>query len=277
MKICKEQTKRKKEQTKRKEGKMEELVEKNYFSKENNMKYCGSSQIKAFLECEAKALAELNGEWEEEKSKSLLIGSYVDAAMSGTLEEFKAETPELFKKDGTLKAEYIQAQSIFERTQQDEMFKKYISGDHQQIFTGTLAGVPIKIKIDSYHKNKALVDLKVIRDFQPIWSEETHEKENFVDYYKYTWQAALYQEIVRQNTGKQLPFFIAAITKEVEPDLAILNIPQEVLDTKLEIIKGILPRIQELKQGKVEPIRCEHCDYCRRTKKITQIIDYRDL
>ena len=47
---------------------MVELTEQNYFSNEMNMKYTGSSQIKSFLACEARTLAELNGEWEEEKS-----------------------------------------------------------------------------------------------------------------------------------------------------------------------------------------------------------------
>lgn len=254
-----------------------ELTEESYFSRENNLKYCGSSQIKSFADCEARTMAELNGEWEEEKSKSLLVGSYVDAAVSGTLDIFKAQTPELFKKDGTLKAEYIQAEYIYNRIQKDELFKKYINGDHQTIMTGSICDVPIKIKIDSYYKDKAIVDLKCVKDFQPIWNEETHEKENFIDKWKYTWQGALYQEIVRQNTGKQLPFFICAVTKEDEPDLAILSIPQEVLDAKLEIIKGILPRIKELKEGKLEPTRCGKCNFCKATKVLTRIIDYRDL
>ena len=35
---------------------------KNYFSQNNNRKYCGASQFKAFMKCPAAALAELNGE-----------------------------------------------------------------------------------------------------------------------------------------------------------------------------------------------------------------------
>ena len=253
------------------------LSEENYFSKKNNLKYCGSSQIKSFYDCEARTMAELNEEWKKTENKSLLVGSFVDASVSGTLENFTNQHPEIFKKDGTLKSEYIQATYILERIKKDEMFNKYLSGDHQTIMTGEIEGVPIKIKIDSYHKDKAIIDLKCVKNFEPIWNNQTKQKENFVDYWKYTWQGALYQEIVYQNTGKKLPFFICAVTKELEPDLAILNIPQEVLDEKLEIIKTILPRIKELKQRIKEPIRCEHCDYCKLTKKITKILDYRDL
>ena len=82
---------------------------------------------------------------------------------------------------------------------------------------------------------------------------------------------------MEQNTGKRLPFFIAAVTKEKQPDLALLSIPDEVIDIKLSELEQILPHIQQLKEGKVEPTRCEHCDYCKATKKLTKIIDYRDL
>lgn len=254
-----------------------EINESTYFSKEMNMKYAGSSQIKSFVDCEARTMAELKEEWKQEMSTALLVGSYVDNAISGTLDIFKAQHPEILKKDGTLKAEYLQAEYILSRIERDELFKKYISGDHQTIMTGEIAGVPIKIKIDSYFPDKAIVDMKVVRDFAPVWDNASGQKENFIDYWKYTWQGALYQEIVRQNTGKQLPFFIAAVTKEKEPDLAILAIPQEVLDIKLEVIKSVLPRIKELKEGKAEPHSCGKCDFCKFHKKLSQIIDYRDI
>ena len=253
------------------------LAEENYFSKEMNMKYTGSSQIKSFVDCEARTMAELKEEWKQEMSTALLVGSYVDNAISDTLDIFKAQHPEILKKDGTLKAEYLQAEYILSRIERDELFKKYISGDHQTIMTGEIAGVPIKIKIDSYFPDKAIVDMKVVKDFAPIWDNASGQKENFIDYWKYTWQGALYQEIVRQNTGKQLPFFIAAVTKEKEPDLAILAIPQEVLDIKLEVIKSVLPRIKDLKEGKAEPHSCGKCDFCKFHKKLSQIIDYRDI
>ena len=67
------------------------------------------------------------------------------------------------------------------------------------------------------------------------------------------------------------------MTKELEPDLAILSIPQDVLDEKLNIIKATLPRIKEIKEGRQQPTRCERCDYCKSTKKLTKIINYQDL
>lgn len=32
-----------------------------------------------------------------------------------------------------------------------------------------------------------------------------------------------------------------------------------------------------IKEGKVEPRRCEHCAYCRATKCLTAILDYREM
>ena len=80
------------------------LNEKNYFSPENQLKFMGSPQFKSFMSCEAAALAEVRGEYHEPESDALLIGSYVDSYYSGTLEEFKAETPQIFTQKGELKA-----------------------------------------------------------------------------------------------------------------------------------------------------------------------------
>ena len=253
------------------------ITEETYFSKENELKYSGSSQIKSFMDCEARTMAKINGEWEDKPSTALLVGSYVDAAVSGTLDIFKAKHPEILKKDGNLKAEYVKADYILNRIQRDELFMKYISGDHQTIMTGEISNVPIKIKIDSYFPDKAIVDMKCVKDFEPIWNNKTKMKENFIDYWKYTLQGALYQEIVRQNTGKRLPFYIAAVTKENEPDIVVAGITDEVLDIELERIKEILPKINNIKCGNMQPNRCEKCDYCKWTKKLTSVIDYRDI
>lgn len=128
------------------------LNEENYFSNEMNMKYTGSSQIKSFLSCEARTLAELKGEWIEEPSTALKQSSYVDAWMSNELEEFKKENPDIFTKQGNLKSEYRIAEKIIKQIEQDAMFFKYIkTGENQVIMTGEISNVPIKIKIDCFH------------------------------------------------------------------------------------------------------------------------------
>lgn len=245
----------------------------NYFSKEAEMIYFGSTQFKNFMSCEAAALAKINGEYTEEITTALLIGSFVDAHFEGTLDIFKAQHPELFTAKGTLKSDYQHAEYIIERIERDDMFMTYMSGGKQQILTGELFGHLWKIKIDSYHPGKAIVDLKVMRDFEPKWIEG-QGKIPFVEAWGYDIQAFIYQAI----EGNHLPFFIAGATKQKpEPDIAIMSIPQDALDIAGEIVKANIDRIAAVKAGQVEPVRCEKCDYCRRTKKLTQIVDYREV
>lgn len=246
---------------------------KNYFSKNNNLKYCGSSQFKSFLKCPAMAMAELNGEWEREESTALLVGSYVDAYFEGKLNEFKAEHPEIFKKDGTLKSEYTKAEDIIARVSKDELFMKYMSGAKQVVKTGEIEGVPFKIKIDSYHKGKAIVDLKIIRDFEPIWNDENGAREDFIHYWGYDYQAAIYQAI----EGNKLPVYICAATKETNTDFAVIQIPQEWIDTAMSVIQYHVGTIDAYKRGEIEAPRCEKCAYCRQTKKLTRVISADEL
>lgn len=249
------------------------LTSKHYFSANNQLKYCGSSQFKAFLRCQAKAMAVLKGKWDEGDSTALLIGSYVDAWFEGTLDTFKVEHPELFKRDGTLKADFEKADAIIKRVQQDELFMRYMSGRKQVIKTGEIEGVPFKIKIDSYHKGRAIVDLKVIRDFQPIWDDDRGCKLDFIHYWGYDYQAAIYQAI----EGNKLPFYICAVTKEAQPDLAVIHIPQAWIDSAMAEIRNAMPLIDAIKRGEIEPERCEKCDFCRSTKRLLRVISADEL
>ena len=78
------------------------LNENNYYTREADEEYMSVSQYKDFRRCEAQALARLHGEVDRQSSTALLVGSYVDAALSGTLGIFRADHPELFKRYGTL-------------------------------------------------------------------------------------------------------------------------------------------------------------------------------
>lgn len=239
----------------------------NYFSPDNNLKYCGSSQFKSFLRCPAQAIAELRGEWQREETTALLIGSYVDAWFEGTLDIFKAEHPEILKKDGTLKAEFIKADEIIARVSRDELFMRYMGGQKQVIRTGSIEGVPFKIKMDSYHQGKAIVDLKVIKDFEPLWNEERGIRQSFIEYWGYDFQAAIYQAI----EGNRLPFYICAVTKETIPDFDIIQVPQTWIDSAMAIIKNEIGIIDAFKRGELEAPRCGKCAYCRETKKLSRV------
>lgn len=243
------------------------LTNENYFSGESNLQYMSVSQYKSFRKCEAATMAELRGEWKRPKTTALLVGSYVDAWFEGTLDEFKSENPEIFKRDGTLKADYVQAEEIITRVQQDEQFMYYMSGEKQRIFTTTLFGVPWKIKVDSLLPDK-IVDLKVMRSIERIMGK------SFVEHWEYDLQMAVYAAVVKAVTGLDLETFLAVVTKQNPADLELIHIPEWRREELLEDVKKHIPHIIKVKTGQVEPERCGVCEYCRATKKITEPIDF---
>ena len=189
------------------------LTPENYYSQEANVDYFSVSQYKDFLKCPALAMAKLRGEYEPEYGRALLLGSYVDEMLTGTEESIKnfivEHVPELFKKNGDRYADVQQADDAIVRVRKQPLMMKYLSGQHQVIMTGEIEGVPFKIKMDSYNPDEYITDLKYMASlrspnlFQPM-----------VQYWGYDLQTACYQEIVRQNTGKTLPFFFVVATKE---------------------------------------------------------------
>lgn len=272
---------------------MLEITEDNYYSQEAQMAYMGSTQYKDFCSCEARALATIRGEYVRPVSTALLIGSYVDAYFAGELEPFTATHPELFKKNGELKAEYLHAETIIRKMESSRLFSMLMSGRKQVIKTGLIAGVPFKIKIDSLLDSDicaeiakefpaarpalglldgAIVDQKVVKDFLPIWSEEERQKIPFVEFWGYDLQGAIYQEI----DGRMLPFIIAAGTKEQTPDLGAFYIPDDDLRCKLAEVEENAPRFHAIKQGRITPRRCEKCDYCNSTRDLTKIVPYNE-
>ena len=259
------------------------LTSSNYFSAEANREYLSVSQYKDFVGstgikgCEARALAELNGEYEREKSTALLVGSYVDSYFEGSLEKFKAENCEIFTKQGSLKAEYRQAEEIINRIERDPYFMRFMSGQKQVIMTGEIGGVPWKIKIDSYIPDICIVDLKIVKSIRNRVYVKKYGFTDFITNWGYEIQGAVYQEIVRQNTGKTLPFYIAAASKEKVTDIEIIQVNDEALAGALEKVKEHVERVVKIKNGEIEPERCGTCDYCRLTKVLSRPILYTDL
>ena len=251
------------------------LTDENYFSPEANAVYMSVSQFKSFRKCELFGLRESLGLYQRPATVSLMVGSYCDAHFEAKLDIFKAQHPEIMKRDGTLKAEYKQADEIIQRIERDPLFMEYMSGAKQVIMTGEIDGIPVKIKIDSLLPDK-IVDLKIMRDFQRVYVPE-EGKLNFIEAWGYHFQGAVYQEIVRQNTGKVLPFYIAAATKETVPDIGIFEVPQSVLEPALAMFRQDSPKFQAIKQGYLDPEPCGHCEVCKESKEIKRPTTWEEL
>lgn len=259
------------------------LTAENYYSKEANKEYMSVSQYKDFagtygkMACEFSAIEKLEERWAQKKTTPLLVGSYVDSYFEGTVGKFKKETPEIFTQDGGLKAPYIQADKIIERMERDPLFMMYMSGKKQVIMTAELFGTKWKIKIDSYAEGIAITDLKVVESItKPKWVRDIGYLD-FIRYWGYDIQGAIYQEVVYRNTGLRLPFYIAAGTKEEEPNIEVIQVTQNYLDEAKNMVEMNMPRILRVKNGEVEPDRCEMCDCCRHTKVLKRPISITNL
>ena len=270
------------------------LTAENYYSPEANWAYMSASQFKSFRKCETAALAELRGEWGKKDSIELLVGSYVDAYFSGELEQFKADHPEIFTKKNELKADFQKAHAICERIDRDELARLLLSGKHQTIKTGKIAGVWFKTKSDSLLTARQveaickkfpqvrelvpfggamIVDLKCMKDFEDIWDDELRERVIFIEFWGYDTQGAIYQAIDK----RMLPFVILAATKEAEPNIEAMYIPDEDLSFALSEVEALAPRYAAIKRGEIEPVGCGKCAYCRSVKRLSVIKNYRNL
>ena len=265
-----------------------QLNDGNYYSQDANLRWFSVSQVKRFLDCENRAMAELLGWYEPERSTALLVGSYVDAALTDDIVSFKAEHPEIFLKNGSLRSEYRQADELIDRLMRDDLAVRMLKGEHQQILTGTIAGQPFRAKLDCWldadavaaihndypdmsellYADGAIVDLKTMRSFEPGYREGAGRM-NWIEYWRYDLQLAVYQELKRQEIGSKVPCYILAVTKEKYPNIGLFQIPQPLMDANLEILKGQLPRLAAVKAGEIEPDSCGECEWCRKTKVLT--------
>lgn len=254
---------------------MIKLTRDNYYSQEANQSYWSASFVKSMMQCPERALAELRGEYTAPQSTALLIGSYIDAYFDSEteFERFCSQHPEIFhQKNGLLKSEYCRANDMIERAQRDTIFMEYCTGNAQEIKTGLIHGIPFKCKMDFYIPGKRIVDLKTAKDMEPIYAPE-RGKISFAEYWNWPLQMAIYQRI----EGNMLPCYIAVITKQTPPDIAVIEIPQHVLNAEMDILEEKIPYFDAMRQGIIEPERCEKCSWCRQSRKLISPISLDEI
>ena len=274
----------------------QDITNENYFSSEIAKKYLDVSTFKDFIGtpskqgCEKRALERINGSYREEKTEALLLGSLVDEMLLGTsesLERFKEENPQLYSTRGAtagkLKSEFRRAEQMVNRAKQDKNFMSYLYGEHQKIMTGTLFGMDWRIKMDCYREGHFIADLKTCSKINDkVWCKE-YGYNNIFFAYDYILQAAIYQEIVFQNTGERLKFVFPCISKQNVTDINLVFIDNDTLHRRIygdEFNPGIaseVERIRLIMNGEVEPCECGRCDYCLPRKKIKNFLTLDEL
>lgn len=247
------------------------LTNENYHTTAANRDYWSVSLFKAFDRCEACGLATVRGEYERELTDSLLFGSYVDAYFTDDRELFVKQYGDLlYTKKGELYSKFKHANECIDVVEAQPLMMEFLKGQKQVIMSAELFDVPWKIKIDVHGGNR-IVDLKCVKDFEPIY-KEGFGRISWIEYWGYDIQGAVYQRIEQICLGRTepLPFYIVAVTKEKVPDVAVIQIPQHILDTALKVVEAKIDRFDLVKSGDIEPIRCEKCDYCKMSKQLTE-------
>lgn len=254
-----------------------------YYGHDANYEYMSASQLKAFLgtpgitACEERAVAELAGMYERPYSSALTIGSYVDVMLTGTEDEqheFRESHPEIISSrgptKGQLKAEYRAADAMIARAFADSdnggIFMRSLKGERQKVVTGEIHGHAFKGRIDVLGDG-FICDLKTVENVNKRYYHDGYF--DFISWWGYDLQGAIYQELVYQQTGNRWPFYIAALSKQTPCDIDLIQVPQDRLDEAMSrVTPDALDRIAALKSGEEKPKRCERCDWCRQTKVV---------
>ena len=267
------------------------LTSDNYYQDDT---YMDVSSFKPFLQCEAAAYAKYHDQYKPSKPKSgsnpLIFGNFIHSYFESD-ESHKAflQKPDVIdemhihKSNGEVTAKLKQAYSedglanrMIKTLEDEPLFDDlYMPGDKEVIVTGEINGFAWKGKIDSLNLERGyFCDLKTVDDLlKKHWIEGKHYPVSFAEERGYFMQIALYQELIYQNYNKWLQPFIFAVSKQDVPDHDLYDFDtdeiRENLDEQIETIKDKQQRVFDVIKGNVKPTRCEHCEYCRATKKLT--------
>lgn len=262
------------------------LTNDNYYSNESSFKFLSKSVYFDFKKCEAKALAKLKGEFEEQRSQiPLLVGNYLHSYFESEeshyqfLEEHQKEIYKYGNKEKGIKTDFKVANRMINALVDEDSFNKVYQGDKEVIVTGEIDRVKWKGKIDCLNLERGIfLDLKTVADIHgKYWNEAQHQYVNFAINGGYLLQMAIYQELIKQTFGKVCQPFIIAVSKQDIPDKAIFSIPQSILDSELDSLEMNQDHIANVINGEEKPKRCEKCDYCRSTKELKEITSIMDI
>ena len=273
---------------------MEELTQENYYQ---DTSWLTNSRFKRYQECQAKAFALDNGKWVEERNEiPLLLGNYVHSYFESpeAHQQFLDEDGDKIlaktgKNKGNLKSDFVIGDKMIASLKDDDGFNHLYHGypsdevQKELIVYGEIEGVSVKGKLDSVNLSRGyFVDLKTMKSiYAEEWSEELKKKVpaavNNILGFGYHGQLGLYRELLKQMTGNDFRPYIVAVSKENVPDKDILKIDDEWLEEGLEKIKSEIVEVWDVIQGRKEPKKCGHCDYCRSQKKLNMVITLNDL
>jgi len=265
-----------------------DLLGKDYYSAASARRYWSISQYKRFRECEARALAELEGEWEDQRDNTvLLVGNMVHSYFE-SLEAHKkfmdenadAMISKAGKTKGQLKSDFLVGKRMIERLEADKEFMECYVGQKEVAVTGKIEGVEFKGKIDCLNVEKGyFVDIKTTKSDidTEVWVQDEASGRNiqvrWFEAWGYILQMAAYKKMLEEEYGKEFLPIIYAVTKEPYPDTrAIAFESQEILDYELTKLSVLIQRLDKVKRGEEKAKPCGHCEYCK-SKALTRRVE----
>lgn len=269
------------------------LTEENYYK---DRKWLSNSRFKAYLDCEARAKAIDDKEWQDRRDDTaLLIGNYVHSYFES--EEAHTKFVDVNKTrmisgrgatKGELKKEFQVAQAMIDKLKNDEKFYPLYDGNpgddvrKEMILYGEILGIKVKGKVDSVNLSQGyFVDLKTMKTIRGSeWFDVERKKiagaaANILGF-RYDVQLGLYQELLRQMGYPNFVPLVIAVSKEDYPDIAAIDVPQYRLDEGLQFFENNVERVAGIIAGEIAPKGCGNCDYCRSQRKL-EVINLDDL
>lgn len=281
-----------------------------YYSLEADRAYMSCSQYQGFLECEAKAVAKLQGRWTEAPKEAFDVGNYFHSFFEGAAAhaKFCEDHFSSIYKTKTVKdkatgesceivtgkyAPYIAADKMIDTVKTDPTMKKFLDmdGENEKAMIGYIFGVPWRMKMDKYvPAERYIIDYKTTASiYDTTYNPFKGMRESFIEAHGYIMRAAVYSMIEMQTvfgigfdeafenlaplSSLPLPdFLLLCVSKQDPPDKDIFRTNnKQAYRYELEMMARRLPRIMALREGRAIPKRCGSCDYCRATKRIIRI------
>lgn len=261
------------------------LNRENYYTNESSWDYMSVSQYKRFEGCEAAALAELKGEWNQDMDKKpLLVGNFVHSYFESEIEhaKFIEENKSKMISKRTpfnLLKEYQVAEQMIKRVEKEPLFNYLWQGESEHILTGELFGVQWKGRIDKLNVEKGyFVDLKTTMQLgKRFFSKKYGGYVSFIEEYGYILQMAVYEKLLEKKFGKPFSGYIYAVTKETPSDIAAIKMEKHKIDFELNRLEQNIKRVNGIKNGEIKPENCGSCDYCREHKELDSFITPSEL
>ena len=258
------------------------LTSTTYHQNSSNQEYMSVSQFKKFEECEAKALAEIKGEYKQPINNAMLVGSYLHSAFESdeAFQEFQEENSgAIFKSRGGKYADFDQADKMIEALKNDPFAMFALEGEKEIIYTADLFGCQWKMKVDSInHDRKTFSDIKTTSDLHKrYWSEKYDGWVSFIERWDYVLQMAVYRKILQENLGELYTPYIVAISKENPPNKAVVRFDETRFDFEYEYLEMKMERFLKVKNEEDPPMACGKCEYCRSSKELSETIEVGEL